>query len=466
MLSKICFSTMMPSNKFVLKCGNFAVLVDLHILPRGTSKDTSWFTEHHKEEVSALVKEDVDFRIKQYLEMRKQRGNVQSKLNKELTPSNPLCRKGQTFRLAAYFMKRHMNLRCVTQQNYCGLYIFPERFVVCITPCETGPKKGIAEEQITGIENGTSEYFTGGSEMKELCDVSISIQKKKEALKHIVEKSCHTKIRNFNKSEANTCLPKVLHTVTEDEQDVAQSATGFKHEIQDINIGRTEDCMNSVQSKLLLPVIKLEKYINKRQPAQENCQQQPRSIEQLKTGLKGTVGGNESALQDPKQSEVNTKIPMQRRKDSCSNEADSAKKIVLTETSANLCEITMEVNSLESLGKPPVRKKLLNHNSNRKRSVKGKPNRLEPSKEIGGEPLFSLGNSPQDFCFTDKHKKRRLTTRTKQIRKSENAPSSPSDWKSVKSAKGTASVEVESDVENVPRKSRLRRPKKTGTARN
>ncbi|XP_067900430.1 LOW QUALITY PROTEIN: protein SLX4IP [Heterodontus francisci] len=450
----------MSSNKFVLKCGNFAVLVDLHILPRVTSKDTSWFTDHHKEEISALVKEDVDFRIKQYLEARKQRSNARPKPSKELTPSNPLCIKGQNFRLAAYFMKRHANLRCITQQRYCGLYIFPDRFVVCITPCETGRKKGMAEEPITGAEYGASEYFTGDSETKELCDVSISIQKKKEALKHIVKKTCHTKMGNFNKSEGNNCLPKLLHAVTEDEQDVAQSATGFRHEIQDINIGRTEDCMNSVQSKLLLPVIKLEKYISERQPAQENCQQQPQSIEQLKKGLKSTVGGSESALRDPKQNEVNTKIQTNRRRSSCQNGTDNAMKLVSGETPASLCEVTMGMNSLESLRKTSVRKKLLKHNSHCKRSVKGKPNSLDLMRGDVGGPLFSVGNSPQDFCFMDKCKMRRLTTRTKLTKKSEKTRSSPSGSECVNSATSTASIKVETEEENVPRKSRLRRPKR------
>lgn len=36
-------------SSFVLQCGNFAVLVDLHVLPQGTSKDTSWFSDHEKE---------------------------------------------------------------------------------------------------------------------------------------------------------------------------------------------------------------------------------------------------------------------------------------------------------------------------------------------------------------------------------------------------------------------------------
>uniref|UniRef100_UPI00398E71F3 LOW QUALITY PROTEIN: protein SLX4IP n=1 Tax=Pristiophorus japonicus TaxID=55135 RepID=UPI00398E71F3 len=450
----------MPSNKFVLQCGNFAVLVDLHILPQGTSKDTSWFTEHHKEEISALVKEDVDLRIKQYLEARKQRGNMQPKPSKELTPSNPLCIKGQNFRLAAYFMKRHTNLRCVTKRQYCGLYIFPDRFVVCITPCETGPKKGMAAETITVAERGASEYFTGDSEMKELCNVSISIQKKKEALKHIVKKTTYTKMANFNKSETSNCLPKVLHAVTEDEQDVAQSAAGFSHEIQDINTGRTEDCMNSVQSKLLLPVIKLEKYINKRQPAQQNCQQQPQSIEQLKTGLKSTVGGNESALRDPKQNEVNTKIQTKRSRGSSQNGTDSAKKVISGETPTSLHDDTMGMNSLKSLSKTSEKKKLLKRNSHYKRSVKGKPDSLDLTNGDVGGYLFSVGNSPQDFCHMDKCKKRQLTTQRKLTKKLAMAPSGLSCSESVNSATSTTSVKVESEVENMQRKSRHRRPKR------
>ncbi|GCB67276.1 hypothetical protein scyTo_0008027 [Scyliorhinus torazame] len=456
----------MPSKKFVLKCGNFAVLVDLHILPRGTSKDTSWFTEQHKEEISALVKEDVDFRVKQFVEAKKQRGHTQPKSSKELTPSNPLCIKGQNFRLATYFMKRHTNLRCVTQQQNCGLYIFPDRFVVCITPCETGPINGMAEETITGAERGASEYFAGDSEMKGLCDISISIQKKKEALRHIVKKTCHTKMGNYNKSETKNCLPKVLHAVIEDEQDVAQSAAGFRHEIQDINTGRTEDCMNSVQSKLLLPVIKLEKYINEIQPVQENCQQQPQAIEQLKTGLKSTVGSSESALQDAKQNEVNTKLQTKPRRGSSQNGTDSAKKLVSGETPASLREVTMGMNSPESLRESSVRKKFFKHNSNCKRSVKGKPNSFGLTKEDGCGSLFSVGSSPQDFCDMDKCKKRRLTTRTKLTKRSENASPSLSGSEPMNSATSTASVEVGSEAENMPRKSRLRQPKKAGTFRN
>ncbi|XP_051868604.1 protein SLX4IP [Pristis pectinata] len=452
----------MPSNKFVLKCGNFAVLVDPHILPEGANKDTSWFTERHKEEISALLKENIDLRIKQYLEARKQHGNTQTKPNKELAPNNPLCIKGQNFHLAAYFMKRHANLRCVTKQQFCGLTIFPDRFVVCLTPCETGPKKRMAEEQIISSKHGASEYFTGESEMKEPCNVSISIQKKKEALKQIVKKSCCTKMENFNKADSSGFLTKALLGVTEDEQDVAPPAAGLSHEIQDINTGRREDYVNSVQSKLL-PVIKLEKYINKRQPAQQNCQQQPQSIEQLKTGLKSTADDSESALQNLKQNEANKKVQTKRRRVSSQNGTNVAVKIISGETPATPVEVTMEMNSPESLRKPLKKKTLVKPNSHSKRSVKGKPDCLVLTDRDAGGYLFSTGSSPQDFCHVNTHKKRRLTVQNKLTRKSEVAPSSPSCSKSQNSA--TILIKDKSEKENLPRKSRLRRPKKAGTFR-
>nr|KAF6359072.1 SLX4 interacting protein [Pipistrellus kuhlii] len=39
----------MASKKFAIKCRDFAVLVDLHISPQGSNKDTSWFSEQNKE---------------------------------------------------------------------------------------------------------------------------------------------------------------------------------------------------------------------------------------------------------------------------------------------------------------------------------------------------------------------------------------------------------------------------------
>ncbi|XP_057558681.1 protein SLX4IP-like [Hippopotamus amphibius kiboko] len=79
----------MASKKFAVKCGNFAVLVDLHISPQGSNKDTSWFSEEKKEEVCLLLKETIDSRVKEYLGVRKQH----KPSNTEFTRSNPLSLK-------------------------------------------------------------------------------------------------------------------------------------------------------------------------------------------------------------------------------------------------------------------------------------------------------------------------------------------------------------------------------------
>ncbi|XP_076785947.1 protein SLX4IP isoform X4 [Arvicanthis niloticus] len=39
----------MASKKFAIKCGNFAVLVDLHVVPQDSNKDSNWFSEQKKE---------------------------------------------------------------------------------------------------------------------------------------------------------------------------------------------------------------------------------------------------------------------------------------------------------------------------------------------------------------------------------------------------------------------------------
>lgn len=43
------FSNLWLCVLFVLQCGNFAVLVDLHVLPLGGQEDASWFTTDHIE---------------------------------------------------------------------------------------------------------------------------------------------------------------------------------------------------------------------------------------------------------------------------------------------------------------------------------------------------------------------------------------------------------------------------------
>ncbi|KAG7273748.1 hypothetical protein CRUP_002897 [Coryphaenoides rupestris] len=76
-------------------CGNAAVLVDLHVLPLGPAREmeeeeeTSWFTAAHAEEVTALVQDAVESRVRQHAEtLRGQsRSRGPAKHRKELPPA-------------------------------------------------------------------------------------------------------------------------------------------------------------------------------------------------------------------------------------------------------------------------------------------------------------------------------------------------------------------------------------------
>uniref|UniRef100_UPI003AAA94D7 protein SLX4IP n=1 Tax=Centroberyx gerrardi TaxID=166262 RepID=UPI003AAA94D7 len=157
----------MAPRKFVIKCGNFAVLVDLHVLPLGGQEDASWFTTEHIEEVTALVQDAVDQRVKQYTESLHNRR--QPKQKKELAPAAALSVKGKSFNLVASFLKRHFNLRCVVKQLYWELRVFPERYVVCVScPEDASAHHGNLSLAATELsEQSRSEYFSRVGETQE-----------------------------------------------------------------------------------------------------------------------------------------------------------------------------------------------------------------------------------------------------------------------------------------------------------
>ncbi|XP_044069167.1 protein SLX4IP [Siniperca chuatsi] len=153
--------------KFVIKCGNFAVLVDLHVLPLGGQEDASWFTTDHIEEVTALVQDAVDQRVKQYIQSRHNRR--QPKQKKELAPASAFFVKGKNFNLVANFLKRHFNLRCIVKQLYGDLRVFPERYVVCVScPEDASVHHGNPSLAATELsEQSRSEYFSRVGETQE-----------------------------------------------------------------------------------------------------------------------------------------------------------------------------------------------------------------------------------------------------------------------------------------------------------
>ncbi|XP_023267593.1 protein SLX4IP [Seriola lalandi dorsalis] len=153
--------------KVVIKCGNFAVLVDLHVLPLGGQEDASWFTTGHIEEVTALVRDAVDQRVKQYTESLHNRRQLKQK--KDLAPASAFFVKGKKFNLVANFLKRHYNLRCIVKQLYGDLHVFPERYVVCVScPEDASAHHGNPSLAATELsELSRSEYFSRVGETQE-----------------------------------------------------------------------------------------------------------------------------------------------------------------------------------------------------------------------------------------------------------------------------------------------------------
>ncbi|XP_053141770.1 protein SLX4IP isoform X3 [Hemicordylus capensis] len=130
----------MNTHKLVIKCGKFAVLVDFHIMPQDSSKDTTWFPNKKKEEVCMLLKDTVDSRVKQYLKAHKRHDQL-----KQMEYANPLSLIADGFHIAAYFVKRWVNLRCIGGQQQSGLRVFPDRFVICVTRLESSPSPWVSE---------------------------------------------------------------------------------------------------------------------------------------------------------------------------------------------------------------------------------------------------------------------------------------------------------------------------------
>ncbi|XP_041866577.1 protein SLX4IP [Melanotaenia boesemani] len=160
--------------KFVIKCGNFAVLVDLHVLPLGDQKDTSWFTTGYIKEVTALVRDAVELRVKQYSELLHTRRQLKPK--KELAPASAFLVKGENFNLVANFLKRHSNLRCVVKQD---LRLFPERYIVCVSCPEDASahrrNPSLATTELS--QQSRSEYFLSAGETQELLNSPTKTKK-------------------------------------------------------------------------------------------------------------------------------------------------------------------------------------------------------------------------------------------------------------------------------------------------
>lgn len=304
----------MASNKFVIKCGNFAVLVDVHILPQGSSKDTSWFSDHEKEEVCKLLEEVVASRVKHYLEAPKQRGQWKPT---EQGSSGPLFLTANSLHITAYFMKRWVNLRCALGKRYRELRVFPEKFIVCVSKLDFDPSDwtcdngGLKEE----LSNGTSEYFTESAENKKL-KISLSEQIKQDILRKIVKR---TKPRRSSASKAQ--ISKDSKTVclgwadsqTENRKSDCETSPSAQSAVKRRSPGLLKDCTNTAESSLGLPVLEQRRDVGQGEPEEVRSQHKARSLQRPEARLlsESPPGSSESALPAPKQRQRLTRAQAQ-----------------------------------------------------------------------------------------------------------------------------------------------------------
>ncbi|XP_068088589.1 protein SLX4IP isoform X2 [Hyperolius riggenbachi] len=309
------------SNKFVVKCGNFAVLVDLHVLPQGTSKDTSWFSDHEKEEICTLLRQTIETRVTQHMESRRLQGQVKCK---EYTQASPLFVKGTSLRIAAYFIKRWVNLRCAVKHRYRELYVFPDRFVVCASQLDPASSSNEAESVTTANKkdlcNGVSEYFAenGGNYIN---NPSVTTPRKQAALKNIVKKTKAAKDANSKPgSNLKGCSRrnsvKGRKKTTAASESACTSSELAKHGI------------NTPRNSSELPNPEVEYDINPSQACGSSSQHKPQFEEWLQTQdlIKALSWSPESALLEEQQTLRTSITQHKRRRHSSEGKAEASSK--------------------------------------------------------------------------------------------------------------------------------------------
>ncbi|NXM80992.1 SLX4I protein, partial [Oenanthe oenanthe] len=299
---------------FSLQCGNFAVLVDVHILPQGSSKDTSWFSDHEKEEVCKLLEEVVASRVKHYLEAPKQRGQWKPM---EHGSAGPLFLTANSLHITAYFMKRWVNLRCALGKHYRDLRVFPEKFIVCVSKLDFDPSAwtcdsdGLKEE----LSNAKSEYFTEFAENKKL-KIRLSEQIKQDILRKIVKRR-KPRSSSASKPQISKDSKKVSlgseDSQTENRKNDCQTSLSARPDVRRRSPGLLKDCTNTAESSLELPVLEQRNDVNQRQPDDVCSQQKPHSLQWLEASLRSESPpcSSESVLPAPKQRRRVTKTQAQ-----------------------------------------------------------------------------------------------------------------------------------------------------------
>ncbi|XP_021110729.1 protein SLX4IP [Heterocephalus glaber] len=294
-------------------CKDFAVLVDLHVSPQGSNKDTSWFSEQKKEEVCLLLKETIYSRVKEYLEVRKQH----KPSNTEFTRSTPLSLKGYGYQITAYFLKRGIHLRCIGSLQNTKLRVFPDRFVVLVSQLAVIPDILSNQKELTERAlHGVSDYFAECAESPLPPGAKLRRNALKEIVKRTETKSISSKSQSHRATVRTSSDSDITVVVRRSDDDQALSSPASE------SMGQEKDYIKAVERHWRLPVQKLEN-VNQTQPEDTNSQQKPHPGEWLKTGLlsRSPVYSCESASPGPKQSPWAAKTQQKCR--NCGSAEDS-----------------------------------------------------------------------------------------------------------------------------------------------
>ncbi|KAM5164632.1 protein SLX4IP [Mantella aurantiaca] len=346
----------MMSNKLVVKCGNFAVLVDLHVLPQGTSKDTSWFSDHEKEEVCTLLRDTIDSRVKQHIESRRQQGQVKLK---EYTQASPLFLKGNTLRIAAYFIKRWVNLRCVVKHQYRELYVFPHRLVVCVSQIEPCPGTNDAESLKPANKkepsSSTSEYFAEHGESG-LSNILATTVKEQAVLRNIVKK---TKAVKDAESGIGSDL-NVFPCLGPADSDKGNKATAPPSELACRSGEQAKHCIKMLHNSSELPDPEVENDVNRRQPCGSSSQLKSQSSAwlQAQDPTKALSWICESALPEDKQTLRTSIMQHKRRRHSSEGKTEVACKKADLRDNTILSQTDADPEATENM---PLALRILNY---------------------------------------------------------------------------------------------------------
>ncbi|KAM9249265.1 LOW QUALITY PROTEIN: protein SLX4IP [Dugong dugon] len=297
-------------------CGNFAVLVDLHVSPQGSNRDTSWFSEEKKEEVCLLLKETIDSRVKEYLEVRKQHRPS----NAEFTRSSPLSLKGYGFQITAYFLKRGIRLRCIRSSPRAELCVFPDRFVVCVSQlhfnCDllASQNEELTEKPLLGVSDYFAEYAQS---------LPPSAKLRRNALK---KSRTVTKSSIMSSQTIRDIVGISNDSVTAERP--RRRGRGQASSSPPLEYGTGKDYIKAAGSHWGLPVQKLES-AHQTQP-DTSSQQKPHRGERLKTELlSGSPVCSCESAPGPKQSPRVATAQQRHRNRSSAKDFDHHKRVSL-----------------------------------------------------------------------------------------------------------------------------------------